>query len=66
MKRLNKINDARMVSARVERTDVEKFEHLLSQQPYVTLQDFISFTFRSFISGAICVDEGRLTIAHDR
>lgn len=53
MKRLNRFENARMVSARVERSEVEKFEQLLSQQRYLTLQDFIAYAMTLYISGTI-------------
>jgi len=56
MKRLNRFKDPRMISARVERSDVEKFEEIIGAQRYVTLQDFINHTIKMFISGAIHVE----------
>lgn len=58
MKRLSKIQDPRMVSARIERADVEKFETLLSQQRQLTFQDFVAYSITQFISGTIYA-EGR-------
>lgn len=53
MRRINKIKNPKMVSARVERTDVQQFEVLLEKQRYFSLQDVINFTVVQFISGNI-------------
>ncbi len=53
MKRLKKLNNPKMLSARIEKEDFEKLEEVLSQQSILSLQDFINFSVKALISGEI-------------
>lgn len=64
MKRLAKFQNPRMISARVEKTDAEKFELILAQQQYLTLQDYVGFALTMFISGTVYVDGKDFVVKH--
>ena len=62
MRRLNRFKAAKMLSARIEKSDAELFENLISKQVYLSLQDFVGFSIRQFISGNIYVDGTQFAI----
>lgn len=53
MKRLKKLNNPKMLSARIEKEDSEKLDEILAQQGILSLQDFINFSVKALISGEI-------------
>ena len=50
-RRLNKFRETKMVSARVELEDYNKFYNLLEYRDHVNLQDFVNIAIVNYISG---------------
>ncbi len=57
MIRLKKFDSPRMVSARVEKTEFDKFNAVLGAQRVLTLQDFIVFAFNCFNRQSIIITD---------
>jgi hypothetical protein len=54
-----------MVCSRIERASVQKFTEALSQQPLLTLQNFIGYAFQLFNEGKICIDGTNFVLASE-
>lgn len=62
---MNRFVVPKMIAARIETSDYDKFESILKQQPYFSLQDFVNFTITLFISGNLYVSGSQFAIKYD-